>query len=97
MSDIADAVAVGPSALYRHFPGKQQLLKRVVFDGLGAVRALLAQTDFADPGAALPMLAEVTIANRHVGLLLERESRHLPQEDQGGSRAAQAGTRPPTA
>ncbi|HEY0572939.1 MAG TPA: helix-turn-helix domain-containing protein [Pseudonocardia sp.] len=30
MGEIAEAVAIGPSALYRHFRGKQELLSEVV-------------------------------------------------------------------
>ena len=30
MGDVAEAVAIGPSALYRHFRGKQDLLATVV-------------------------------------------------------------------
>jgi len=87
MSDIADAVAVNASAVYRHFPGKQQLLKAVVFDGLAAIRRQLPDIDLTDPAASLPMLAEVMIANRHVGILWDREARHLPTQDQAELRA----------
>ncbi|UOZ09130.1 TetR/AcrR family transcriptional regulator [Amycolatopsis sp. WQ 127309] len=66
MGDIADAVAIGPSALYRHFRGKQELLAAVVEDALTA----LAVTDFAD-------LAAGALDRRDVGILWQRESRHL--------------------
>jgi AcrR family transcriptional regulator len=66
MGDIADAVAIGPSALYRHFRGKQELLAAVVEDALTA----LAVTDFAE-------LATGALDRRDVGVLWQRESRHL--------------------
>ncbi|WP_326956382.1 TetR/AcrR family transcriptional regulator [Amycolatopsis sp. NBC_01286] len=66
IGDIADAVAIGPSALYRHFRGKQELLAAVVEDALTA----LAVTDFAD-------LAAGALDRRDVGVLWQRESRHL--------------------
>jgi AcrR family transcriptional regulator len=66
MGDIAEAVAIGPSALYRHFRGKQELLAAVVEDALTA----LAGTDFAD-------LAAGALDRRDVGILWQRESRHL--------------------
>lgn len=66
MGDIAEAVAIGPSALYRHFRGKQELLAAVVEDALTA----LAVTDFAE-------LATGALDRRDVGVLWQRESRHL--------------------
>lgn len=66
MGDIADAVAIGPSALYRHFRGKQGLLAAVVENALTA----LAVTDFAE-------LATGALDRRDVGVLWQRESRHL--------------------
>jgi AcrR family transcriptional regulator len=66
MGDIADAVAIGPSALYRHFRGKQELLAAVVEDALTA----LAGTDLAE-------LATGALDRRDVGVLWQRESRHL--------------------
>lgn len=66
MGDIAEAVAIGPSALYRHFRGKQELLAAVVEDALTA----LAVTDLAE-------LATGALDRRDVGVLWQRESRHL--------------------
>ncbi|GAB3139214.1 TetR/AcrR family transcriptional regulator [Amycolatopsis stemonae] len=66
MGDIAEAVAIGPSALYRHFRGKQELLAEVVRDALSALTA----PDLAG-------LAAGTLDRRDVGVLWQRESRHL--------------------
>ncbi len=38
MGDVAEAVAIGPSALYRHFRGKQDLLAAVVGGALDDTR-----------------------------------------------------------
>ncbi|MDY6995629.1 MAG: TetR/AcrR family transcriptional regulator [Actinomycetota bacterium] len=79
MSDVAGAVAIGPSALYRHFAGKRDLLATVVEDALRAVDAAIGDTAAdADPAQ---VLAEVALAHRKVGVLLRREARHLDEQD----------------
>lgn len=72
MADVADAVAVRPSALYRHFHGKDDLLYQVVHDTLTAVQA-----DVHGLASTRP-LAETALDHRRIGLLWQRESRHLP-------------------
>jgi AcrR family transcriptional regulator len=72
MADVADAVAVRPSALYRHFRGKDDLLYRVVHDTLTAVQA-----DVHAMAGTRP-LAETALDHRLIGVLWQRESRHLP-------------------
>jgi AcrR family transcriptional regulator len=72
MADVADAVAVRPSALYRHFRGKDDLLYRVVHDMLTAVQADLHGL------AGTRALAETALDHRRIGVLWQRESRHLP-------------------
>ncbi|WP_051791637.1 TetR/AcrR family transcriptional regulator [Amycolatopsis jejuensis] len=75
MSDLADAVAVRPSALYRHFRGKEELLHHVVLDALSAIRQALDQA----PDIAVA-LAHVVLDHRQAGALWQREARHLPPE-----------------
>jgi AcrR family transcriptional regulator len=72
MADVADAVAVRPSALYRHFRGKDDLLYQVVHDMLSAVQADLHGM------ASTRELAETALDHRPIGVLWQRESRHLP-------------------
>jgi AcrR family transcriptional regulator len=72
MADVADAVAVRPSALYRHFRGKDDLLDQAVHDQLTAVQA-----DLHGPAGARA-LAETALDHRRIGVLWQRESRHLP-------------------
>ncbi|MEV0294706.1 TetR family transcriptional regulator [Nocardia sp. NPDC050710] len=77
MGEVAEAVAIGPSALYRHFRGKQDLLFTVVAD---AVRTLDAVLAVATPDDIADRLAAVTLAHRRVGVLWQREARHLTPE-----------------
>jgi AcrR family transcriptional regulator len=72
MADVADAVAVRPSALYRHFRGKQDLLYQVVHDALSAIQA-----DWHGL-ASTRELAATALDHRRIGVLWQRESRHLP-------------------
>lgn len=87
MGDIAEAVAIGPSALYRHFPGKQQLLLAVIRDGIAPVRGLLVGTDFTDRATALPALAGFALDHRELGVLWQRETRHIAAADRDELRA----------
>ncbi|SEP49337.1 TetR/AcrR family transcriptional regulator [Amycolatopsis saalfeldensis] len=77
MSDIAEAVAIGPSALYRHFRGKQELLGAVVLDAFSTIGA--AVDGSADVCAAL---ADAVLDHRGLGVLWQRECRHLDPEEQ---------------
>ncbi|MCV7260054.1 TetR family transcriptional regulator [Mycobacterium shimoidei] len=75
MSEVAEAVAIGPSALYRHFRGKDDLLEAVVEDSLDnledALRAVDTSADIAET------LAGVILQRRSVGVLWRREARYL--------------------
>ncbi|SBS76835.1 Transcriptional regulator, TetR family [uncultured Mycobacterium sp.] len=82
MGDIAEAVAVGPSALYRHFAGKHELLQEVVFNGLDSVTAVVSAMEFADTDRSLLDVAELAVTSRHIGVLVEREGRHLSADAQ---------------
>ncbi|MET9171462.1 TetR/AcrR family transcriptional regulator [Streptomyces misionensis] len=80
MSDIAAAVGIGPSALYRHFRGKQELLHAVVAEALDSC---LAGLHTAKPGELDVLAGEfagTALARRELGVLWQREARHLPAE-----------------
>ena len=79
VSDIAEAVGIGPSALYRHFAGKQQLLMQVVLGHLEPFQAVLDDVDSDDPHVVARKLAAIALDTRPLGLLWQRESRHLPR------------------
>src|SRR5260370_23606333 len=53
MGDVAEAVAIGPSAFYRHFRGKQDLLAAVVGDALSTLEdAITVAVDEQSPDVA---------------------------------------------
>jgi AcrR family transcriptional regulator len=81
MSDLADAVAIGPSALYRHFTGKQGMLRAVITDGMAPIRDLVTGLDLRDRPTALPQLAAIALDHRELGVLWQREARHMARED----------------
>lgn len=82
MKDIADAVAMGPSALYRHFRNKNDLLEAVVSDGLARFETMLDTAD-DDPAAdPLATLAAAQLERRAIGVLWRRETRHLTESAQ---------------
>lgn len=75
MADVAAAVSVGPSALYRHFTSKSELLVQVVLAGITPFEQALAGQDVVD------RLAEAALDQRQLGVLWQREARHLPAAD----------------
>lgn len=77
MGDIADAVAIGPSALYRHFRSKEALLATVVGDALVEMQDALGAA-LSDPtGDIGETLATLCLQNRSTGVLWRREGRYL--------------------
>jgi AcrR family transcriptional regulator len=77
MKDIADAVAIGPSALYRHFRNKQDLLYVVVSDVLSAMERIIKEVR-EDPSSDLAgSMAAGMLERRPVGVLWQREARQL--------------------
>lgn len=91
MGDIAEAVSIGPSALYRHFSGKQDLLREVLTEGLAPVREAVAGLDLSDRATALSQLSAVALDHRELGVLWQREARHLPADDLAALRAELSG------
>jgi AcrR family transcriptional regulator len=80
MGDLADAAGISPSALYRHFTGKQDLLAKVLAAGLAPVHELVLGLDLADPAVAAKELAVCALDQRHLGLMWQREARDLSPE-----------------
>ncbi|HYB87913.1 MAG TPA: TetR/AcrR family transcriptional regulator [Streptosporangiaceae bacterium] len=72
MADVAAAVAVQPSALYRHVRGKDDLLYQVIDSTLAAIQADVQGLTSARE------LAVTALDHRQAGVLWQRESRHLP-------------------
>ena len=77
ISDIAAEVAVGPSALYRHFPGKEHILVEVICDIVHDFLDVLAASNDGD---VLAVSAAFALDHRATGVLWEREARHLSPE-----------------
>ncbi|MEV0245997.1 TetR/AcrR family transcriptional regulator [Nocardia sp. NPDC050712] len=86
MGEVAEAVAIGPSALYRHFRGKQGLLATVVSGALQTIDDALAASD-PEPAEVASTLATSVLAHRGVGVLWRRESRHLVDDERAAFRA----------
>ncbi|MFJ9610794.1 TetR/AcrR family transcriptional regulator [Kitasatospora sp. NPDC101176] len=80
MSDIAAAVGIGPSALYRHFSGKQELLRAVVAEALETFLDRLRSATPGDLDSLTDEFAEAALARPELGVLWQREARHLPPE-----------------
>jgi AcrR family transcriptional regulator len=77
MKDIAEAVNIGPSALYRHFRNKHDLLLAVVSDALVTMDKLVDDVR-DDPTTELAeSIALAMLEHRAVGVLWHREARHL--------------------
>lgn len=88
MSDIARSVAIGPSALYRHFASKEDLLFEVVQRPIIELEPRLDPSDEASISEWAASLAEWALANRALGTLWQRESRHLPPDRRNELRGA---------
>ncbi len=87
VGDIAQAVAIGPSALYRHFSGKQDLLREVIAACLVPLQELTDGLDSDDLAGASHRLAAFGIDERQIGVLWQRESRRLAPADQARLRS----------
>src|SRR5690606_39931884 len=77
MSDIAGAVGVGSSALYRHFASKQQLLNQIVLDELQPFREIAAAVSECDLDQVVSGLAAAAFEHRQLGVQIDRKSTRL--------------------
>jgi AcrR family transcriptional regulator len=93
MSEIAAAVAVRPSALYRHFAGKEQLLDEILRRGVAQLEAAVQAADLGGGAGGLADLAGFAIDHRDIGALTGRELPHLsgPSRDALVSALARVG------
>ncbi|TDD81676.1 TetR/AcrR family transcriptional regulator [Actinomadura rubrisoli] len=78
VSDVAGAVNVRPSALYRHFPGKARLLAVVVLAELQPFRDVVADRPL---DGMLPDLVRAALDHPRLGVLWQREARALPADE----------------
>lgn len=81
MGGIAHEVGITAGALYRHFRNKPELLNRTLLDGLDAFEGAVAGTPRGDLDGLLRALARLAMDRRELGVLWQRESRHLPEAE----------------
>ena len=79
MADIAGAVGIGASALYRHFRGKGDLLAAVLTESLTELERVLAES--TDLAGQLRGTAGVVLAHREYAALWERAPGQLPARE----------------
>lgn len=89
MNDVASAVNVRPSALYRHFSGKPQMFTAALIEEMAPIRALLRELDQNDAGLTEigDRIAAIALGRSRLGLLWQRDARGLPPTDYAGLRA----------
>jgi AcrR family transcriptional regulator len=85
MTDLAAAVGIGPSALYRHFRGKQDLLTAVLREALDQLELSTATASTLD--ALIAGSVEFALEHREFGALWDREARNLPDADRAEVKA----------
>ena len=85
MGDIAHVVGIGASALYRHFPSKQNLLGSVVGRALDSADGIRHRPG-AQPVELAERIASTILEQRSAGMLWRREARHLTPVDQAAIR-----------
>ncbi|MGH9035954.1 MAG: TetR/AcrR family transcriptional regulator [Acidimicrobiia bacterium] len=79
IDDVAAAVGITGGAIYRHFHNKRDLLVQTVFGGLDALEAAMIPP--ADLDRTLRALSGLTLDDRTLGVLLNREARHLAEPE----------------
>ncbi|AWK76584.1 TetR family transcriptional regulator (plasmid) [Rhodococcus oxybenzonivorans] len=84
--DIASSVGITAGALYRHFRSKQELLACTVAESFDQAGELLISRGIDDLPALLHGLAETAGTRRDLGVLWNREIRHLAPERQASLR-----------
>lgn len=79
MADLAAAVGIGASAVYRHFRGKQDLLVAVMHEALDRLDEATAGS--VDLDCTIAFTATLGLERREFGALWDREAGHLPDRD----------------
>jgi len=87
MSEVAEAVGIGPSALYRHFRSKHEILAVVVAEALDTLREALTAGQPGHLSDIAETLATLVLRRRVVGVLWQREARQLSRGDRARFRA----------
>jgi len=80
IADVAESVNVGPSALYRHFSGKADLLFESIDQIINAFAEMVADLPARNLDGIARTAARTALAYRPLGVLWQREARNLPDE-----------------
>ena len=81
LEDIADSVGTVPSALYRHFSGRSEILSEIVKQSSEKIHEVFVAIDFADREKALNEISQFLTDNKSFGVIWGREAKHLPVEE----------------
>ncbi|MFC9386959.1 TetR/AcrR family transcriptional regulator [Streptomyces venezuelae] len=79
LADVAEAVETTAPALYRHYRNKQDLLRQTVLESVTTIDALVRESSGLD--GVLSALTTLGLERQNLVVLLEREARHLPEDD----------------
>jgi AcrR family transcriptional regulator len=79
IADVAESVNVGPSALYRHFSSKADLLYESIDETINAFGSMVADLPERDLRGVALTAARTALAYRPLGVLWQREARNLPE------------------
>ena len=82
IEDIAASVGITGRAIYRHFANKRDLLAHVVVDGVTRLEATVAEHAGDSLAELLDAVAAVMLDARDLGVLVQREARHLNDDEQ---------------
>ncbi len=92
VADVAASVNVGPSALYRHYPGKSEMLYDAIDDTAAAFTTMLGDLQARTLEDVATTCARTALAYRRLGVLWQREARHLPAAQQAELRSRMRGS-----
>jgi AcrR family transcriptional regulator len=82
IEDIAASVGITGRAIYRHFANKHDLLAHVVVDGVTRLEITVAEHAGDSLAELLDAVAAVMLDARDLGVLVQREARHLNNDEQ---------------
>lgn len=87
MSDVAGAVGITSSALYRHVPSKQEMLYRAIASAVEQFTAVVHSGSPRDLQSMIGNLVSAALGSRSLGRLWQQEGRHLTAEQRATLRA----------
>jgi len=82
IEDIAASVGITGRAIYRHFANKHDLLAHVVVEGVTRLEATVAEHAGDSLAELIEAVAAVMLDARYLGVLMQREARHLNHDEQ---------------